>query len=75
MLLSALEPHPDGGARVRVWNATAETRRVRVRLAGARAGLAPVDLRDAPSPREVVRRGDAVEMTLRPFEVATLLAS
>ncbi|HVH07935.1 MAG TPA: glycoside hydrolase family 38 C-terminal domain-containing protein, partial [Myxococcota bacterium] len=75
VLLSALEPHPDGGARVRVWNASPETRRVRVRLAAARGGLAPVDLRDAPSPRAIERKGDAVEMTLRPFEDATLRAS
>jgi hypothetical protein len=73
VLLSALEPHPEGGARVRVWNASPETRRARVRLA-AGATLAPVDLRDAPKERAIERIGDAVEMTLRPFEVATLLA-
>jgi hypothetical protein len=75
VLVSACEPHPAGGVRVRLWNASEETRRVRVRVPAARGDLAPVDLRDAPSSRPVVRSGDAIEMTLRPFEIATLLAS
>jgi hypothetical protein len=60
---------------MRLWNASEQTRRVRVRVPAARGDLAPVDLRDAPSSRPVVRTGDMIEMTLRPFEIATLLAS
>ena len=74
MLLSALEPLADGGARVRLWNASDEARPVRVRLAGAPGPLRAVDLRDEP----VGGGGDPGGKTepgtlwLRPWQIATL---
>jgi alpha-mannosidase len=76
VLLSACEPLSDGGVRVRLWNASGESRAVRVRLAASGAGaLRPVDLRDEPDPRLGAREsGDAVALELRPWQIATLRA-
>jgi len=66
VLLSALEPLPEGGARVRLWNASDEARRVGVRLPSAPGALQSVDLRDEPAP-------GAVEfLPMRPWQIATL---
>jgi hypothetical protein len=74
VLLSALEPNPEGGARVRIWNASPDERRVNVRVASS-VTLRPVDLRDAPAERSAAASGSAIEMTLRPYEIATILAA
>jgi hypothetical protein len=76
VLLSALEPRAEGGARLRLWNASSRARTVRVRLGGEGAGaLRPVDLRDAPDPRTPARAdGDALVLELRPWQLASLLA-
>jgi Glycosyl hydrolases family 38 N-terminal domain/Glycosyl hydrolases family 38 C-terminal domain len=69
VLLSALEPLPDGGVRVRVWNASPEERRVRL---AAGAALQPIDLRDEPDPRPGSRaEGGALVLALRPWQIAT----
>jgi len=66
VLLSALEPLAEGGARVRLWNASGETRRVQARLPAAPGPLQPVDLRDEAVPRE------GPDLVLRPWQIATL---
>jgi alpha-mannosidase len=66
VLLSALEPLAEGGARVRLWNASGEARRVQVRVPAAPGPLGAVDLRDEAVP------GDGSDLALRPWQVATL---
>jgi alpha-mannosidase len=66
VLLSALEPLAEGGARVRLWNASGETRRVQPRLPAAPGPLQAVDLRDEAVP------GEGPSLVLRPWQIATL---
>jgi alpha-mannosidase len=73
VLLSALEPTPEGGARVRVWNASPAPRAVRVQLPAAPPGaLQPVDLRDEPESRAGRAEGGVQVLALRPWQLATL---
>jgi alpha-mannosidase len=73
VLLSALEPTPEGGARIRLWNASDAPRAVRVRLPSASPGaLGAVDLRDEPAPGAVRAEGGAQTLALRPWQLASL---
>jgi hypothetical protein len=75
ILLSALEPLPEGGVRVRVWNASSEPRTALLRLGASGAGpLQPVDLRDEPAAGAGAPDGEGIALSLRPWQIATLRA-
>ena len=74
VVVSAIQPGPDGRARVRLWNASAEARRVRVAWSGPGArALEPVDLAGRPDPRAGLEpEGAGGWLRLRPWQITTL---
>jgi hypothetical protein len=74
--VSAVEPDAAGGAEIRLVNASAEARRVRLRWNGRAGGLSRVDLRGAPRPGAAVDLAPdgSASLELRPFEIAAFRA-
>jgi alpha-mannosidase len=78
LVVTALEPRPDGSVHARLFLASPRGRRVRVRwgVHGA-SQLAAVDLAGRPDPRRSIRPapGGWTELDLRGWEIATLRAA
>jgi mannosylglycerate hydrolase len=74
LVVSAIEPRPEGRALVRVYNASPEARRARLVWGGpGRASLEAVDLAERPAGGVVAGEGeDGVEIALRPWQIASL---
>jgi len=75
VVVSAVEPRPEGAPNVRLYNASPDERRVQVRhhLPGAR-GFERVDLNGRPLPGAdaLPVSSTGAELTLRPWQIATL---
>jgi len=74
LVVTAIEPRPDGTPEIRLLNASAQPRRARVRWNGRGAGLERIDLRGRPLPGEalVAAADGSVQLDLRPWEIAAL---
>jgi alpha-mannosidase len=74
LVVSAIEPRPDGPPEIRLLNASAEPRRARVRWNGRGAALGRIDLRGRPLPGAALRiaADGSVLLELRPWEIAAL---
>jgi len=77
LVISAIEPLAEGGAQVRIWNASGVARSARIRWNGRGArGLERVDLTGRPegSAQAVEASSAGVRLTLRPWQIVTLAA-
>jgi len=73
VLITAIEPRDHGGVRVRLLNAAAEARSVRLRLARGLRCEGVVDLADRPDPRTpLCEEAGALRLALRGWQLATL---
>jgi len=74
VVVSAIEPRPRGAPEVRLLNASARPRRIRVRWNGRRGGLLRIDLRGRALPGRSLEPAaeGSVELDLRPWEIAAL---
>ena len=74
VVVSAVQPGPDGRTRVRLWNASGQARRVRVAWGGPGArGIEAVDLAGRPERAgDLEAEGPCGWLRLRPWQIATL---